>query len=42
MAMGSFILACVKMAQIIMKYIENQAKKSGKLSKPMEYLIKAC
>lgn len=40
LAMGSFLLATVQLAQIIMKYVEEQAKKGGE-SKVVIYIIKA-
>jgi len=41
LAFGSFLLATVQLAQLIMKYVEEQAKKGGK-NKAVIYLIKAC
>jgi quinol-cytochrome oxidoreductase complex cytochrome b subunit len=35
LAMGSFVLAVVRVMQLIMKYFEEQAKKAGELSKLM-------
>jgi len=41
LAFGSFLLATVQLAQMIMKYVEEQAKKGGK-NKVVIYMIKAC
>lgn len=42
LAFGSFILAVIRMAQLALKYVEEQAKKAGDLSKPMQFIIGCC